>query len=42
MQKIMTENRNENTKDIDIISTLDIVKKINVCFLDCLISLFVR
>lgn len=29
MQKIMTENRNENTKDIDIISTLDIVKKIN-------------
>ncbi len=29
MQKIITENRNENTKDIDIISTLDIVKKIN-------------
>ena len=29
MQKIITENRNENTKDIDIISTLDVVKKIN-------------
>jgi N-acetylmuramic acid 6-phosphate etherase len=29
MQKIITENRNENTKDIDIISTLDLVNKIN-------------
>ncbi len=27
--KSITENRNENTKDIDIISTLDLVKKIN-------------
>ena len=27
--KAITENRNENTKDIDIISTLELVKKIN-------------
>lgn len=29
MKKIITENRNENTKDIDIISSLEIVQKIN-------------
>ncbi len=29
MDKIITENRNKNTKNIDLISTLDIVKKIN-------------
>ena len=29
MEKIITENRNENTKDIDLISTLEIVQKIN-------------
>ena len=27
--KVITENRNENTKDIDLISTLEIVEKIN-------------
>ena len=27
--KIITENRNENTKDIDIISTIEVVEKIN-------------
>ncbi len=29
MNKIITENRNENTKDIDLVSTYEIVKKIN-------------
>ena len=29
MTKIITEDRNTNTKDIDLISTIDIVKKIN-------------
>ena len=29
MKKIITENRNENTKDIDILPTIEIVKKIN-------------
>ncbi len=29
MTEVITEYRNENTKDIDIISTLDMVKKIN-------------
>lgn len=29
MNKVITENRNEKTKDIDLISTVDIVKKIN-------------
>lgn len=29
MDKIITENRNKNTKNIDLISSLDIVKKIN-------------
>ena len=29
MNKIITENRNENTKDIDLISTYEVVKKIN-------------
>ena len=29
MDKIITENRNEKTRDIDLISTVDIVKKIN-------------
>ncbi len=29
MSEIITEYRNENTKDIDIISTIDMVKKIN-------------
>ena len=29
MEKIITENRNKNTKNIDLISSLDIVKKIN-------------
>ncbi len=29
MNKIITENRNENTKDIDLISTVEMVRKIN-------------
>ena len=29
MEKIITENRNKNTNDIDIISTVELVKKIN-------------
>ena len=29
MEKVITENRNENTRDIDLISTIDVVKKIN-------------
>ncbi len=29
MKKIITENRNENTRDIDLISSLEIVQKIN-------------
>ena len=29
MKKIITENQNQNTKDIDLISSFDIVKKIN-------------
>ena len=29
MEKVITENRNENTKDIDVISTAEVVKKIN-------------
>ncbi len=29
MKKIITENRNENTKDIDLVSSLEIVQKIN-------------
>lgn len=29
MKKIITENRNKNTKDIDLISTFEIVEKIN-------------
>ena len=29
MNKIITENRNEKTKDIDLIPTSEIIKKIN-------------
>ena len=29
MSDIITEFRNENTKDIDLLSTIDIVRKIN-------------
>lgn len=29
MNRVITENRNENTKDIDLIPTIDILKKIN-------------
>ena len=29
MSDIITEYRNENTKDIDLLSTIDIVRKIN-------------
>ncbi len=29
MSEMITEYRNENTKDIDLLSTIDIVRKIN-------------
>ncbi len=29
MSEIITEYRNENTKNIDLLSTIDIVRKIN-------------
>ena len=29
MSEVITEYRNENTKDIDLLSTIDMVKKMN-------------